>query len=324
MFDYFIIFCLAFYALFNYSKLFAKRKVGDMPGPFQIVTPDSFILLGLGPYLPQKIFGIEFLPNRTAVLKRDAYERYFKKYNSDIIAFKSPSTVQLMVASPDMAKTIIANKTTFPKNQVIWQASNVYGPHIASTESDEWKIHRKIAAPSFSEKNNRLVHDQTVKFCNELFQQLDAQPPEVVPVAEIMPKLTMHIVAAAGYGINIPLAESDAVPPGHKMPLNQTLGLATEKLYERHLFPSWIRKNSPMKFFSDLNTVYDELDKWLEEVLEVAYENVKNPLMERSDLIYSLVEASLGTGEHPPLLSRDSLKSDAFAFLVAGMYFFII
>ena len=37
-----------------------------------------------------------------------------------------------------------------------------YGPSIASTEQDEWRKHRKIAAPSFSESNNVLVWESTI------------------------------------------------------------------------------------------------------------------------------------------------------------------
>jgi len=37
-----------------------------------------------------------------------------------------------------------------------------YGPSIAISEHDEWRKHRKIAGPSFSESNNVLVWESTI------------------------------------------------------------------------------------------------------------------------------------------------------------------
>ena len=37
-----------------------------------------------------------------------------------------------------------------------------YGPSIFVTEHDEWRKHRRIAAPSFTESNNVLVWESTI------------------------------------------------------------------------------------------------------------------------------------------------------------------
>ena len=37
-----------------------------------------------------------------------------------------------------------------------------YGPSIAIAEQDEWRKHRRIAGPSFSESNNALVWESTI------------------------------------------------------------------------------------------------------------------------------------------------------------------
>jgi len=38
-----------------------------------------------------------------------------------------------------------------------------YGPSIVNTESDEWRKHRRIAGPSFTESNNVLVWESTIE-----------------------------------------------------------------------------------------------------------------------------------------------------------------
>jgi cytochrome P450 len=38
-----------------------------------------------------------------------------------------------------------------------------YGPSIAFSEDDEWRKHRRIAQPSFTESNNALVWESTIE-----------------------------------------------------------------------------------------------------------------------------------------------------------------
>jgi hypothetical protein len=38
-----------------------------------------------------------------------------------------------------------------------------FGPNLVSSEHEEWRKHRRIAGPSFSEKNNRLVWDSSIE-----------------------------------------------------------------------------------------------------------------------------------------------------------------
>lgn len=55
-----------------------------------------------------------------------------------------------------------------------------FGGNIVASEGDEWKRHRKICAPSFSEPNNRLVWDETVSVMNDLFNNPWGGKQEVV------------------------------------------------------------------------------------------------------------------------------------------------
>lgn len=55
-----------------------------------------------------------------------------------------------------------------------------FGGNIVASEGEEWKRHRKICAPSFSEPNNRLVWDETVSVMNDLFNNPWGGKQEVV------------------------------------------------------------------------------------------------------------------------------------------------
>ncbi|KAL0057321.1 hypothetical protein AAF712_016042, partial [Marasmius tenuissimus] len=45
------------------------------------------------------------------------------------------------------------------------------GNNVAS-EGDLWKKYRKIAAPAFIDRNNRLVQDETVRIVLDLFDNV--------------------------------------------------------------------------------------------------------------------------------------------------------
>jgi len=45
---------------------------------------------------------------------------------------------------------------------------DIYGRNVVTLEGPEWRLHRKITSRPFSEKNNQLVHSETVRQANEM------------------------------------------------------------------------------------------------------------------------------------------------------------
>jgi cytochrome P450 len=328
MFDYLVLCLLALYAIYNYSKLRARRMVGDMPGPYQWLTPDSALMLGCSKFFPPTIplLNLPLLPFRFDPDYKYVSRTFFAKFNSDIVSVRSLTTQFVLVRDPDAVKQIVSSHKLYPKGLRIWKATDVFGPHIASTEGSMWRLHRRIASPTFSERNTLLVHEQTVKYCLEMFSEWEQlrrvnqdSGPVVVDVHGASTKLALHIISAAGFGMDIPWADGDQIPEGHKLSFGYVLTMSTLKLFERYAFPEFIRRSVPIEYFKDMDLIYQELDLYLEEVLRKAYDQAQNPLVEKADLIYSLVLAALQEGHDSSSLTRLQLKSDAFAFLVAGM-----
>ena len=54
-------------------------------------------------------------------------------------------------------KTIFSSRQRFPKPLWVYEMLGFFGGNIVTTEFDEWKRHRKIAAPAFSEVMNRVL-----------------------------------------------------------------------------------------------------------------------------------------------------------------------
>jgi len=139
----------------------------------------------------------------------------------------------------------------------VYKSLSLFGPNIVASEFDEWKRHRKVAAPSFNEKNNRLVYEETTRIVRELFQSWSAdgggRVVKVENVVELTSTLALMVISAAGMLISsyshLPIVsdlrsslgfgsrygwnDSDEPPAGHKM-VRQWLSY-TLFLYLRHI-----------------------------------------------------------------------------------------
>jgi len=96
----------------------------------------------------------------------------------------------------------------------MYRALSLFGPNILTAESDEWKRHRRIAAPSFSERNNRLVYEDTTRITMELFEHWSAGQKGVVKVDDAVTftsKLALMAISAAGGS----LVQYPVIPVSH-------------------------------------------------------------------------------------------------------------
>jgi cytochrome P450 len=47
---------------------------------------------------------------------------------------------------------------------------NIYGRNVVTTEGGDWRHHRKITSRPFSEKNNLLVHNESIRQANQMMK----------------------------------------------------------------------------------------------------------------------------------------------------------
>jgi cytochrome P450 len=79
---------------------------------------------------------------------------------------------------------------------------NIFGQNIVSTEYDDWKRHRRTAAPSFSERNNRLVFEETTRVVDELFAFWSNKhangPVHIDDFVDVTTRLALMVISSAG------------------------------------------------------------------------------------------------------------------------------
>jgi hypothetical protein len=63
---------------------------------------------------------------------------------------------------------IVTHRARFPKPIEFYGVLKFFGQNVVVTEGAEWKKHRKIAAPAFTEKNYRMVWEETARIMQDL------------------------------------------------------------------------------------------------------------------------------------------------------------
>lgn len=109
--------------------------------------------------------------------------------------------MELWIADAEAAKQVTTNRLEYPKPLKMYKALSIYGPNIVCVGFDEWKRHRRVVAPSFNEKKNRLVFDETARITKGLFEHWDTEGDGVVKVDNVVTftsKLALMAISAAG------------------------------------------------------------------------------------------------------------------------------
>jgi cytochrome P450 len=84
---------------------------------------------------------------------------------ADATATKVGRVLEVMVFMFKLSvQAILQDRAAFPKVARIMKTSQevAFGPSILMTEHNEWRKHRRIAGPSFTESNNILVWDSAI------------------------------------------------------------------------------------------------------------------------------------------------------------------
>lgn len=86
----------------------------------------------------------------------------------------------MFVANAEAIVEIATNPTRYPKDTKLYgllrlrlselmvEVLDIYGKNVVTLEGPEWRLHRKITARPFSEKNNQLVHSETIRQATQM------------------------------------------------------------------------------------------------------------------------------------------------------------
>ncbi|KAL5522930.1 hypothetical protein ACEPAF_1197 [Sanghuangporus sanghuang] len=296
--------------IFDYRK--ALKAVGNLPG-YRLILAQTSILSNVIPvYIPG------FASGRNHAWRGKHKE--FEYFGADIhtaVSIWPRARVMLNVADAGAIKEITSARSKWPKPVEQYTLVLQFGRNIVATEGDEWKKHRKLANPAFSEPNNKLVWDEAVRITTDMIDNVweNREVVEVDHAVDITLQIALLIIGSAGFGRKISFAEDLKIPPGHNMSFKDALHIVSTDMILPTVLPAWSLNLTQR--LRNVRTAMADLSKYMQEMIDERRNAEKKP--ERHDLFSSLLDANMAEAEGNESRLEDSeLIGNIFIFLLAG------
>lgn len=288
----------------------ALQAIQYHPGKRALLSPASI----LGAALPK----IRWISHGSNALFKEKHQP-FKSAGWDIISsvtiYPKVSTT-MFLADATAIKEVSSSRARFPKPVEQYVVVGFFGHNIVVSEGEEWKKYRKISAPAFSDRNNKLVWDESVKIMQGLFNDLWANQDviSVNHIVDITLPIALFVIGAAGFGRSVSWKEDGSIiPPGHKMTFKDALHVITNDFILKLMVPGWALGLTPR--LRKVKLGFEELHTYMVEMIRER--QAVGEKTERHDLFSSLLEAN----DHDldlETLSENEIISNIYIFLVAG------
>lgn len=213
-------------------------------------------------------------------------------------------------------KEVVSSRARFPKPVKQYGVLTFFGKNIVASEGDEWKRYRKITAPSFSERNNKLVWDETCRIMMDMFENVWRWKDEIAVdhCVDITLPIALFVIGVAGFGRRISWNDDLKLPPGHRMTFKDALHIVSSDVFIKLVVPKWAMGWTQR--FRNVQIAFEELRLYMLEMIRSRRNSEKKE--ERYDLFSSLLDASEDTSDGEAKLADEELLGNIFIFLVAG------
>ncbi|EKG17626.1 Cytochrome P450 [Macrophomina phaseolina MS6] len=330
------------------TNIVAARKSGI---PYVVVPWKRYNILWLltgdrlYPYLDKlpRSWTQNWLPFLKLEWVYEAKYEPFKRMGSDVIFVCSPSGKHLYVVNPEAIIDITTRRLDFPKPLEVYKTLQLYGENVVVTEGQHWRRHRKVTTPSFSEKNNRVVWDESLQQAQAILTHWTrgrASSPTLHEMDADMMSLSLHIISKAGFGVRCLWPHEEAVgvdgqderltsskpPPGHTMSYKEAMSKLMKNVIWIPMLPKWLRDVLPFEGPRTASVAYEEWGMYMKELYEMKKTHIREgQTTEGLDLLGSVMRGAgitektlSGSEPQNQQLSDSEILGNAFIFILAG------
>ncbi|KAH6701999.1 cytochrome P450 monooxygenase-like protein [Leptodontidium sp. MPI-SDFR-AT-0119] len=261
----------------------------------------------------------------------------------------TPFIIYLKTSNAELGTQITTRKTDFLKPVERYKIVDLFGKSILTQEGQEWKRHRKIVGPSFSEKSNRLVFEESVRQAEGMMNLWAEKKGNtsgrmtVGNTAEDSATLSLHVICAAGFGVptlwpnegeeklggrGIPGFSDKTLSGRHELSFQEGLTHLLRYLIWFVIFPPWVLKKSPFKVHQSAYQAFNECMTYFGELLDIKKKQMNLGESEKGtmDLLGPMIKAnytetgpdSKAANSTQATLSREEILGNSFIFLFAG------
>ncbi|KAL1760658.1 cytochrome P450 [Schizophyllum commune] len=227
------------------------------------------------------------------------------------VSFWPHAEAVIHLANAEAIKTTAWARQRFPKRVAQYSFMDMFGPNILTTEFDQWKFFRKVAAPAFSEHNNRLVWAEATRIIDELVTNVwkNEQVVHVDHLLDVTLSGALYVIGGAGFGRLMSWGDDETVPAGHQISFKECMVIVSTNIAVRLIYPDWFP--SITKNLRRIRAAFSELEKYMYEMIDERRASKE----ERHDLLSRLLEEN-DSGD--TVMSNREILSNIFIFLEAG------
>ncbi|KAI5122235.1 hypothetical protein M0805_007102 [Coniferiporia weirii] len=303
-------------ALMYVVRLFADfrrglKAIGNFQGFRHFLSPTNVLAY----VIPVQVPGVAVGRNQAWNSKYNDF-KFFGADIFSIVSFWPRTKLHFIIADPAVIKEMTSSRAKWVKPVEHYGLMSQFGGNILATEGDEWKKHRKIANPAFSESNNKRVWNEAVRITLDMINNVWENKAEV-PIdnaVDITLALALLVIGSAGFGRKISFADDLKVPPGHVMMFKDALKITSQGMILGVVIPKWAMGFT--QHFRNVRTAFADLQKYMQEMIDERRNAENKP--DRYDLFSSLLDANQEAEDVKTRLSDTELIGNIFIFLLAG------
>ncbi|PQE22661.1 cytochrome p450 monooxygenase protein [Rutstroemia sp. NJR-2017a BVV2] len=245
----------------------------------------------------------------------------FRRMGDDTIMIVSAGGNILWTCDPQVIMQVSTRRNDFVKPTEMLNILNIYGPTITAAEGEEHRIFKKVASPSFNDKNFQSVWTGAIEQTEMMTQEWLDNGGSVTNLTDCAAKLALHIISKVFFGKRMMWTDDDTKPgPGHSL----TYGRAISAVFKYHntifLTPRPILNYSPMKIHKLAREAFVEWGKYMEEMRDSTAKHLQtHGLKEDGTLLEHFVKAGTpGLNSADLAISEPAVLGNIFCFILAG------
>ncbi|RDW78470.1 hypothetical protein BP5796_06322 [Coleophoma crateriformis] len=256
----------------------------------------------------------------------------------------------LKTRNAELVTQLVTRKTDFRKPIEEYKIVDLFGRSMLTSEGQDWKEHKRVIAPSFSEKSNRFAFEESLRQAEGMMNLWrlegvnEAGDISVENTAKHTATLSLNVICAAGFGVPqlwphedesmlsdmaLPGFSSSKLTNGHVMMFRDSLDQMLRGLLNLVMFSPWMLKISPFKGQRKTYRAFHETRKYFNELLDIKKKQVfsgesdvktmdlMGPMIKASDELPSDYNEKTSKA-YEPILSRDEIISNSFILFFAG------
>jgi len=236
----------------------------------------------------------------------------------------------VFINDPDLIKEITINqRKTCLKPVEMYKFVEPYGASVMTTEGPEWKKHRKVLNPGFTQENLRMVTDIATDVCDQMFQRWErnreSNSSDVVDILHSFIGVTLAVISGAGFGqvldpfsINNKSSKKSSGSINehkHHVSFQDSMEIVSYHFIAKFWIPSIVLSLYPSSFFKKVKYGFDDFKSYLEEIISIGKKETLQPEKKGGSVLSLLLNAQTNSKVK---LTDQQVLADSYMLLFAG------